>query len=175
MCDARTSIAEQKCPDGYFCGPGTTPETQFFNKCPAGYYCPAGASYSTRTQFPCQACFFCPTGTGQVLNRCPTGTASSPSAQSLDECSADLITFWRVMPVSFDLIEKTYYKTINATGRDTEWLREVESQIAAGRTLLQIDTTNTSSSNATGPTDPFDYMGMGSCTNKNWELLNNCF
>ena len=175
VCDARTSIAEQKCPDGYFCGPGTTPETQFFNKCPAGYYCPAGASYSTRTQFPCQACFFCPTGTGQVLNRCPTGTASSPSAQSLDECSADLITFWRVMPVSFDLIEKTYYKTINATGRDTEWLREVESQIAAGRTLLQIDTTNTSSSNATGPTDPFDYMGMGSCTNKNWELLNPTF
>ena len=118
VCDARTSIAEQKCPDGYFCGPGTTPETQFFNKCPAGYYCPAGSSYSTRTQFPCQACFFCPAGTGQVLNRCPTGTSSSSSAQSLDECSADLITFWRVMPVSFDLIEKTYYKTINATGRD---------------------------------------------------------
>ena len=181
VCDARTSIAEQKCPDGYFCGPGTTPETQFFNKCPSGYYCPAGSSYSTRTQFPCQACFFCPPGTGQVLTRCPTGTSSPSSAQSVDDCSADLITFWRVMPISFDLIEKAYYKVINATvGQPDARYSEVESQIAAGRALLQIDTTNTSSpsapsANATGPTDPFEYMGMGSCTNRNWELLDPAF
>ena len=53
-------------------------------------------------------------------HRCPTGTSSPSSAQSVDECSADLITFWRVMPVSFDLIEKAYYKAINATGRQPD-------------------------------------------------------
>jgi len=201
VCDARTSIAAHKCPDGYFCGQGTTPETQFHNKCPAGYYCPAGSSYTTRTQFPCQSCFFCPEGTGQVLRRCPTGTQSSSLATSLDDCSADLITFWRVMPVTFDLIEKAYYRIINKDvgnvtdpvaaasslqSLDPDAATVLRAQIDAGRQLLQADpsaaasanTTNTTSSsdpnsNSTESGDPFEYMGA--CENRNFDLLNPTF
>lgn len=178
VCDARTSLAQHKCPDGYVCGYGTTPETQFVNKCPAGYYCPAGSSYSTRKQFPCQPCFFCPAGTGQVLNRCPNGTSSTASALSLDDCSADLITFWRVMPVSFDLIEKSYAKAVNGSSLNEDSLAAVRQSIDAGRKLLQVDdSSNSSTVSPIDPnaTDPFAYMAQNSCENKNWELLNPTF
>ena len=178
VCDARTPLAQHKCPDGYVCGYGTTPETQFVNKCPAGYYCPAGSSYSTRKQFPCQPCFFCPAGTGQVLNRCPNGTSSTASALSLDDCSADLITFWRVMPVSFDLIEKSYAKAVNGSSLNEDSLAAVRQSIDAGRKLLQVDdSSNSSTVSPIDPnaTDPFAYMAQNSCENKNWELLNPTF
>jgi len=71
VCDARTSVASVKCPDGYFCGYGTTPESQFTNLCPGGYYCPDGTAASGRFQFPCMACHYCPAGTGIILPRCP--------------------------------------------------------------------------------------------------------
>lgn len=175
VCDARTSIAQNKCPDGYYCGYGTTPETQFANKCPAGYYCPAGSAYTTRQQFPCQACFFCEAGTGQVLERCPNGTSSSPLARSNDECLADLITFWRIMPVSFDLIEKVFEKMTNATDVPAAAREAAKAGFdARRRNLLQV-----TADNATMPdpnaTDPFNYMGIGGCQNKNWELLNPSF
>jgi len=187
VCDARTSLAEQKCPNGYYCGQGTTPATQFANPCPAGYYCPAGSSYTTRKQFPCQACFYCPEGTGQVLNRCPTGTSSSPLATSLDACSADLITFWRVMPINFNLIEAAYWKLYNGTTLSAAAKQEVKDQIDAGRKLLQLEElappppppppslTDGVDGNSTGPTDPFSYMGIGACKNENWELLDPTF
>ena len=108
VCDARTTVAAVKCPDGYFCGYGTTPETQFFNKCPMGYYCPEGTASSGRFQFPCSACHYCPEGTGVILPRCPEGTKSDPNAESIDECIADRITFWRVQPLKNVLIDEAY-------------------------------------------------------------------
>ena len=108
VCDARTTIANAKCPDGYFCGLGTTPETQFANPCPAGYYCPAGSGASARNQFPCQACFYCPVGTGIIPFRCPNGTQSVSGSKSINDCSADQITFWRVSPLHKALIERVY-------------------------------------------------------------------
>ena len=97
-------MATAKCPDGYFCGYGTTPETQFFNKCPAGYYCPEGTSASGRRQFACTKCFYCPEGTGLILPHCPQGTKTQPGAVSLDNCTADGITFWRIQPLKRSLI-----------------------------------------------------------------------
>jgi len=108
VCDAGTTIASAKCPDGYFCGLGTTPESQFANRCPAGYFCPAGTGSSTRTQFPCQACFYCPEGTGLISPRCPNGTQSVGGSKSINDCTADLITFWRVSPLRTALIQRTY-------------------------------------------------------------------
>ena len=108
VCDARTTVAAVKCPDGYFCGYGTTPETQFFNKCPMGYFCPEGTSASGRFQFPCSACHYCPAGTGVILPRCPEGTKSDPNAESIDDCIADRITFWRVQPLKSVLIDEAY-------------------------------------------------------------------
>lgn len=183
VCDARTSAAEEKCPNGYYCGFGTTPATQFANPCPAGYYCPPGSAYSTRKQFPCQPCFYCPEGTGQVLQRCPTGTESVPLATSIDACLADQITFWRVMPINFNLIESVYWKLLNGTSLSTAAKEQVKLSIDAGRRLLQLDAPAppppppavSSDGNNTTPTDPFSYIGIGACSNTNWDLLNPTF
>ena len=177
VCDARTSIAEHKCPDGYYCGYGTTPETQFNNLCPAGYYCPAGSAYTTRQQFPCQACFFCNEGTGQVLERCPNGTQSSPLAKSKEQCSADLITFWRINPISFDLIENIFELVLNTTttvGTEEQDANKVAQTVFEDqrRKLLESASAPAPDPNVDpNATDPFNYMGMGGCQNKNWHLL----
>ena len=134
VCDARTTVAAVKCPDGYFCGYGTTPETQFFNKCPMGYYCPEGTAASGRFQFPCSACHYCPEGTGIILPRCPEGTKSDPNAESIDECIADRITFWRVQPLKRVLIDEAYaiaYAELQASLSD-------EAANQRRRSLLEI-------------------------------------
>lgn len=104
VCDAGTSVATVKCPDKFYCGYGTTPETQFNNPCPQGYYCPEGTSESGRFQFSCLPCFYCPEGTGLILPRCPTGTKSESRSTSLMDCEADGITFWRVQPLLDELM-----------------------------------------------------------------------
>ena len=108
-----------KCPDGYFCGYGTSPETQFVNKCPAGYFCPEGTAASGRFQFPCSACHYCPEGTGVILPRCPEGTESDPNAENIDQCFADRITFWRIQPLKRVLIDEAYAMLLLAYNEST--------------------------------------------------------
>ena len=177
VCDARTSIAADKCPDGYFCGYGTTPETQFANPCPAGYFCPAGTTASGRYQFPCLVCFYCPQGTGLILPRCPEGTQSVANAQSLDNCTADQITFWRVQPLKFALVNRTA-----ALARGTS----ANTTVGSNTSTLSGGTSNSSSAagldtavNATNATTTSVladvYNAFGRCNPTNFDALKPSF
>ena len=82
------------------------------------------------------------------------------------------------MPVSFDLIEKSYAKAVNGSSLNEDSLAAVRQSIDAGRKLLQVDdSSNSSTVSPIDPnaTDPFAYMAQNSCENKNWELLNPTF
>ena len=142
MCDARTSVAVNKCPDGYFCGYGTSAESQFMNKCPEGYYCPAGSAASSRFQFPCLKCHFCPEGTGVILPRCPEGTESEALATNVDDCTADGITFWQIQPLRQELLD---FVTIKEEGNSTDGAEGVLGDLPSGgisettRRLLQLE------------------------------------
>jgi hypothetical protein len=163
VCDARTTIAADKCPDGYYCGYGTTPETQFANPCPAGYFCPAGTSASGRFQFPCIACFYCEAGTGLILRRCPEGTESSGNAKSIDDCTADQITFWRVQPLKAALVART---VALATGANTtDGNATVDSAVTGGLDTNATDVTSTSSALADA------YAAFGRCTPDDFDGL----
>ena len=116
VCDARTTVAVSKCPDGYFCGYGTSPETQFVNMCPPGYYCPEGTSASSRNQNVCLRCHYCPEGTGIILPRCVEGTESSPGATSIVDCRADGITFWQVQPLRNELMMYVWARELGNLG-----------------------------------------------------------
>ena len=155
VCDARTTIANAKCPDGYFCGLGTTPETQFANPCPAGYYCPAGSGASARNQFPCQACFYCPSGTGIIPFRCPNGTQSVSGSKTINDCSADQITFWRVSPLHTALINRVYaLASGNATSSNSS---NMTSGSGSGTNSSQASN-STNSSTPTGIPGALDLL-----------------
>ena len=166
VCDARTSVAADKCPDGYFCGYGTTPETQFANPCPAGFFCPAGTTAGGRNQFPCLACFYCPVGTGIILPRCPEGTRSLASAKSIDGCSADQITFWRVQPLKASLISRALALaagvSANSTNTSTAFLTNGTDTSIVTNVSYTNSTNSTNSSSSTALLDA--YSAFGRCT-----------
>jgi hypothetical protein len=168
VCDARTTIAADKCPDGYYCGYGTTPETQFANPCPAGYFCPAGTSASGRLQFPCIACFYCEEGTGLILRRCPEGTESSGSAKSIDDCTADQITFWRVQPLKTALVARTTALATGANATDDNATDSSTSMLDANSGGLDANSTDLKSS-STALEDA--YAAFGRCTPDDFDGL----
>jgi len=171
VCDARTSVAQDKCPDGYFCGYGTTPETQFANPCPTGFFCPAGTTAGGRYQFPCLACFYCPVGTGIILPRCPEGTRSLANAKSIDGCSADQITFWRVQPLNASLISRVEALAAGAGTNGTNSSTALLSNSTYG-TDLATNASSANSTNSRSSTALYDaYAGFGRCSPSNFNGL----
>ena len=55
------------CPEGYYCGTGTS-EIADYNFCDRGLYCPSASTSTGRTQNKCLSGFFCPLGTAAKLN-----------------------------------------------------------------------------------------------------------
>lgn len=64
LCEEASDISlHEKCPAGFLCAAGTTPETKYNIPCITGFYCPAGMKFLNKYLYPCPEFAYCPPAT----------------------------------------------------------------------------------------------------------------
>lgn len=61
--EAADTSKHEKCPPGFLCDSGTTPDMKYDIPCIGGFYCPSGTKYLNKYLYPCPNNYYCPPGT----------------------------------------------------------------------------------------------------------------
>ena len=131
--EAATVSVHEKCPPGFVCGEGVSPQTKYNSPCEAGFFCGKGTAKRNQYLNPCPEFAYCPPGTFDYSEffvgaenttseeipptMCPQGTGkdNTNGRETLLQCNAKeeyrrsnyLI---KVDPIREDLIRNANYK-----------------------------------------------------------------